>query len=79
MRERALVTYAQKLALHPAEVGEDDLAPLRALGLDDRAIHDLVQVIAYFSYINRIAEGLGTDLEPDMPPKPVDWHCQRKD
>jgi hypothetical protein len=49
---------------------EADLAPLRAAGLDDRAIHDAVQAIAYFSYINRVADGLGVDLEPDMAPRP---------
>jgi alkylhydroperoxidase family enzyme len=38
---------------------------LRTVGLDDAAIHDAIQVIAYFNYINRVAEGVGTDLEPD--------------
>jgi len=42
---------------------------LRAAGFDDRAIHDAAQVVAYFSYINRVADGLGVDLEPDMAPK----------
>ncbi len=49
---------------------EEDLAPLRAAGLDDRSIHDAVQAISYFCYINRVAEGLGVDLEPGMPPRP---------
>jgi alkylhydroperoxidase family enzyme len=44
----------------------DDIATLRAAGFDDVAIHDLVQVIAYFNYINRIADALGT--EPELPP-----------
>jgi alkylhydroperoxidase family enzyme len=39
------------------------------VGLDDRAIHDAIQVIAYFNYINRIAEGVGTDLEPEWEPR----------
>ena len=43
---------------------EDDLAPLRAAGLDDRAITDAAQTIAHFNYINRIADGLGVDMEP---------------
>ena len=34
-------------------------------GLDDAAIHDVIQVVAYFNYINRIAEGVGTDPEPE--------------
>lgn len=46
-----------------------DVEVLRSHGYDDRAIHDLVQVIAYFNYINRVADGLGVDLEPDMSPK----------
>ena len=33
------------------------------LGLSDRAIHDAAQVIAYFNYITRIAEGLGVEPE----------------
>jgi hypothetical protein len=33
---------------------------------------DGAQVIAYFNYINRIADGLGVDLEDSMPPDPRD-------
>jgi hypothetical protein len=29
-------------------------------------------VIAYFNYINRIAEGVGTDPEPEWEPRPDD-------
>ena len=41
------------------------------MGLDDTAIHDAAQVIAYFNYINRVADGLGVDLEPEMDPPPA--------
>lgn len=33
------------------------------MGLDDQGISSATQVIAYFNYINRIAEGLGVPLE----------------
>lgn len=39
---------------------------LKSNGLDDRAVSDAVQVISYFNYINRIADGLGVDLEEGM-------------
>jgi alkylhydroperoxidase family enzyme len=42
------------------------VAVLRAAGFDDVAIHDATQVIGYFNYINRVADGLGVDLEPEM-------------
>ena len=47
-----------------------DLDALRKQGFNDTAIHDATQVIAYFNYINRIADGLGTDLEVHMPKSP---------
>ena len=72
-RERALCDYAVKLTEDPGNIDADDLAPLRAVGLTDRDIHDAVQVIAYFNYINRIADALGTDLEPEMPERPEGW------
>ena len=62
-----------KLSEAPGKIGADDLQPLRAAGLNDRAIHDAVQVISYFNYINRIADALGTDLEPEMPQRPEGW------
>lgn len=45
-------------------MGPDDIANLKRLGLDDAAVSSATQVIAYFNYINRIAEGLGVDPEP---------------
>jgi len=51
----------------PSECGAGDVAALRAAGFDDRAIHDAVQVIAYFNYINRVADALGTDPEDFFP------------
>lgn len=62
-RSRAMVQFALKLTRTPAAVTEADLAPLRAQDLSDRGIHDLVSVIAYFNYVNRLASGLGVELE----------------
>lgn len=68
-RWRELAEYAEKLSLAPHVLAEIDLAPLRAVGLSDSAIHDAIQVIAYFNYVNRVAEGVHVELEPDMPPR----------
>jgi uncharacterized peroxidase-related enzyme len=53
---------------HPAAVRKQDLRTLRKHGLSDRDILDAVEVIAYFNYINRIADALGIDPEPEMLP-----------
>ena len=49
-------------------MSEDDILSLRARGFDDRAIHDATQVVAYFNYINRLAEGLHVEQEDFIRP-----------
>ena len=62
---RALCDYAVKLTRSPSRVTAADVDALRAHGWDDAAIHDAIQVIAYFNYINRVAEGVGIGPEPE--------------
>jgi alkylhydroperoxidase family enzyme len=47
---------------------KDDIDSLREHGFDDRAIHDATQVIAYFNYINRIADALHVEQEDFIRP-----------
>ena len=42
-----------------------DIDELRAQGLDDTAISDAIQVVSYFNYITRVADGVGIDDEPE--------------
>ena len=51
-------------------MAEADVERLRSLGLDDVAIHDAIQVTSFFNFINRVADGVHVDLEPEMPPYP---------
>jgi len=69
-RERALCAFAEALTLRPSRVSADERTALRAVGLTDAEIHEAIQVVSYFNYINRIAEGVEVDLEPEMPPRP---------
>jgi uncharacterized peroxidase-related enzyme len=66
--DRVLCEYTEKLTLNPASVGPADIERLRAAGLDDAGISSATQVIAYFNYINRIAEGLGVPFEDWLHP-----------
>lgn len=68
--DRALCEFATKLTGSPGSQEEADVETLRAAGFGDEAIHDAVQVVAYFNYINRVAEAVHVDLEPEMPPYP---------
>lgn len=64
--DRELCAWAEQLTTDPASCGAEEVAALRRAGFPDPAIHDAAQVIGYFNYINRIADGLGVDLEPEM-------------
>jgi uncharacterized peroxidase-related enzyme len=62
-RERVVADYAVKLTLTPAAVVEEDVRALRRAGLEDDEILDVCQVTAYYNFVNRMAQGLGVELE----------------
>jgi uncharacterized peroxidase-related enzyme len=67
---RALCDFAVKLTREPAAMRQEDVDALRAHGLSDAAIHDAVQVISYFNYVNRVADAIGIEDEPEWSSPP---------
>jgi uncharacterized peroxidase-related enzyme len=61
--DKAILEYSAKLTLTPGSIAEDDVERLRMHGLNDRAIHDLACIVGYFAFVNRVADGLGVELE----------------
>lgn len=62
--DRTMLGYAEKLTLEPEAMSETDVEALREVGFGDAAILDICQVTAYYNFVNRLAEGLGIELEP---------------
>ena len=62
-----MLGYAELLTISPASVTHDDIRSLRSAGFDDRDILDICEVTAYYAYDNRIADGLGVELETWLP------------
>lgn len=60
-----IVRYAEKLTSAPSAMTESDLGELRAVGLTDKDILDLVLVTSYFNFVNRIAMGLGVEFNAE--------------
>jgi uncharacterized peroxidase-related enzyme len=65
-REKALAKFAEFVTRTPSAVRRQNIETLRKHGLSDRDILDAVEVVAYFNYINRVADALGIDPEPEM-------------
>lgn len=61
----ALLEYAEKITKSPAACTQADVDRLRKVNWSDSAIHDAVQIVSYFNYINRIADALGVEPEAE--------------
>jgi len=62
-----MLAYAEKLTLRPASVTREDVEALREAGFSDEDVLHVCEVTAYYAYANRIADGLGVELEPWIP------------
>ena len=60
---RAMLGYARKLTKTPKEMARGDVEALRQAGFADCDILAIAEVVAYYAYANRIADGLGVQVE----------------
>jgi len=61
--DRAMLDYVAKLTRTPSQISLDDVVTLTALGFTENAVLDICQVAAYYAFVNRLADGLGVELE----------------
>jgi uncharacterized peroxidase-related enzyme len=72
----AALAFAEKMTLLSNKMTQADVQTLRGHGYSDEEIHDIVQIAAYFNYINRVSDALGVPPEDFMTPWPRtdgDW------
>ena len=62
-----MLTFAVKLTKTPGAMIDADVDTLREAGFSDRDILDIVEVVGYYAYANRIADGLGIEIETWRP------------
>jgi len=62
-RRLAMLHYADKLTRTPGAVTREDVDVLRTAGFGDTDILGIVEVVGYYAYVNRLADGLGVVLE----------------
>ena len=66
-KRMAMLRFAVKLTETPTATSDADVEALRETGFSDRDILDIVEVVAYYAYANRIADGLGLQIEDWIP------------
>jgi uncharacterized peroxidase-related enzyme len=62
-----MLDYAVRLTRTPEAMEESDIKALRQVGFSDTDILHIVEVVGYYAYANRIADGLGIPLENWIP------------
>ena len=63
----AMLRFAVKLTATPSAVNDADVEALRAAGFSDCDVLDIVEVVGYYAYANRVSDGLGIKLETWIP------------
>ena len=58
-----MLTYVDKLTRNPGQISAGDVSALRRVGFADAAILDICQVAGYYAFVNRVANGLGVEIE----------------
>lgn len=66
-KQVAMLDYVEGLSRVPPPSARATVEGLRGLGWSDAAILDMTQVAAYYAFVNRIADGLGVELEERWP------------
>lgn len=79
-RTRGILAFAEKATKEPASATRGDLDVLRANGLGDVEILDVVLTVAMFNFVNRISSLLGVEppvrtvaaeVSPSQTPSPA--------
>lgn len=65
-REKAFADLAVKITHDPKSVTDADLDRLRALGLDDSEILEVIEIAAFFNYTNRVGIALNNSPEDQL-------------
>jgi uncharacterized peroxidase-related enzyme len=65
-RRTAMLRYAEKLTRRPSDMQRSDVDELRKVGFGDEDVLAIAEVTAYYAFANRIADGLGIEIEPSF-------------
>lgn len=66
-KQVAMLDFVEDLSMAPPRSSRATVEGLRGLGWSDAAILDMTQVAAYYAFVNRMATGLGVELEERWP------------
>lgn len=61
--DRRMLDFVVNVTREPWKIVRDDVQTLIDAGFSETAVLDIVQISGYFAFVNRLADGLGVQLE----------------
>jgi alkylhydroperoxidase family enzyme len=61
-----MIDFALKLTRAPSSVQREDLDVLKQHGFSEEQVVDIVLITCTFNFMDRLADGLGVELDPQM-------------
>ncbi|MBI3801443.1 MAG: peroxidase [Deltaproteobacteria bacterium] len=65
-QDKAMIDFALKLTREPAKVKREDIEFLQQYGFSEEQVVDIVLITCTFNFMDRLADGLGVELDPSM-------------
>jgi len=65
-QDLAMLEYVDLITRNPAGATQDMVRHLKTHGFSESAILDIVQIAGYYAFVNRLADGLGVELEDEQ-------------
>ena len=70
---RGMLDFAARLTRDPGSMKKEHIDALKALGLSDEQVLSTVLITCRFNFFNRLANGLGVELEPGWMEDTMTW------
>jgi len=65
-QDKAMIDFALKLTRAPSTVERGDVEQLARVGFSEEQVVDIVLITSTFNFMDRLADGLGVELDPHM-------------
>ncbi len=70
-KQVAMLEFAESLTVDPGNTKAEYVEELKAFGWADEDIVDIVHITCLFNYMDRLADGLGAELDTDRGWEPM--------
>ncbi len=65
-QDKTMIDFALKLTREPHAMEDEDIQELRSNGFSDEQVVDIVLITCTFNFMDRLADGLGVELGPEI-------------